>query len=357
MRRTLLWSLPLLHIAGHTLGAADQATGKVEVHLKDGETVLGLLVGEDTDSVTVRRTMRSRSGTATADIHYQRTDLDEVTDLVQAYQDQAAKTGKSLTAQLTLAHWCSDRELPDQAATHALAALAIDRANVEARTLLLSLGYLRVKGQWVKEEEYLDSHGLARYLDKIYSSADRQAITAHQAQLAAELNQADKQKGADRLQAFIALDQASLAADKKRSEDLDADIKDKTTKLTAAQKQADDDQKKLDAANKAVAAAKTGRRSLGPSETTIDAQKQAQQTETDDKTAISDLQKQIDKDKQLKADLVTHDQHLTEEIDAQIKQASMVSADVTTATAEVDKARKNTDAVIARSTPVILPEE
>jgi hypothetical protein len=352
--RYLLSGLILLSL-GHTLRAADQSVGKVEVHLKSGETILGVLVGEDTDSVTVRRTMRSRSGSATADVHYQRSDLDDLMDLNQAYSEKASHVGSTVPAQLALAHWCTERELTDQAATHAIAAATIDRSNEDAHTLLTSLGYIQISGKWLKEDDYLESHGLARYLDKIYHLTDKQNIvTAHTSQLAAELDLADKQKALDRLQTFTALDQKSIEADKKKSEDLDADIKDKTTKLAAAQKQTEDDQKKLDAANKAVSAA-SGRRSMGPSETIITAQKTAQQTVADDKSKASDLQTDIDKDKQAKAEIVSRDQHLTEEIASLTKQVSTATSDVSAATATVDKARKNTDDVIAHATPVPLP--
>jgi hypothetical protein len=348
--------LALALIAVQALPASEQGSGRVEVRLLSGETVLGLLVGEDAQSVTVRRSMRSRSGTATADIPYQRSDIDEVLDLNQAYREQAAQAGTSLTAQLAVAHWCVERELTDQAAIHAIAAMTIDRGNEEGRGLLGKLGYIQVGMKWVKEDDYLDSHGLARYLDKIYTIADRQRIvTVHASQVAAEALLSDKQQLLDRIQAGIALDQKSLAADKKKSDDLDADIKDRTTKLTAAQKTVDDDQKKLDAANKAAAARTSNRRSMGPSETQIQAQKQAQQDLTDAKAALADLQAGIDKDKASKAELTTHDKHLSDEIDGQTKQATTLTAEVAAATDEVAKTRKATDEVISHATPVSLP--
>src|SRR5580658_4691978 len=177
--------LALAFIGLQALPATEQGTGRVEVRLLSGETVLGLLVGEDAQSVTVRRSMRSRSGTATADIPYQRSDIDEVVDLNQAYEEKAAHAGTSLTAQLAVAHWCVERELNDQAATHAIAAMAIERSNDDGRALLGKLGYIQVGMKWVKEDDYLDSHGLARYLDKIYSIADKQRIvTVHASEVA-----------------------------------------------------------------------------------------------------------------------------------------------------------------------------
>jgi len=356
MRITHPLLLALAFIGVQALPATEQGTGRVEVHLRNGETVLGLLVGEDAQSVTVRRSMRSRSGTATADISYPRSDIDEVLDLNQAYQEQAAQAGTSLTAQLAVAHWCAERELADKAATHAIAAMTIERTNVDGRALLVKLGYIQVGTTWVKEDDYLDSHGLARYLDKIYSIADKQRIvTAHAAQLAAELQLNDKQLLLNRIQASIALDQKSLDADKKKSDDLDADSKDKTTKLTAAQKTVDDDQKKLDAANKAATTGNNNRRTMGPSDATLQAQKQAQQTLTDAKAALADLQAGIDKDKTGKAELATHDKHLSDEIDALTKQVATLTAEVVTATDEVAKTKKATDDVIAHATPVSLP--
>jgi hypothetical protein len=347
--------LALVFIGLQALPATEQGTGRVEVRLLSGETVLGLLVGEDAQSVTVRRSMRSRSGTATADILYQRSDIDEVVDINQAYEEKAAHAGTSLTAQLALAHWCVERELNDQAAIHAIAAMAIERGNDDGRALLVKLGYIQVERKWVKEDDYLDSHGLARYLDKIYSIADKQRIvTVHAAEVAAEAQLADKQNLLDRIQASIALDQKSQAADKKKSDDLDADIKDKTAKLTAAQKIVDDDQKKLDAANKA-ATTNNNRRTMGPSEATQQAQKQAQQDLSDAKAALAALQAEIDKDKAGKTDLAAHDKHLGDEIDAQTKQATTLTAEVAALTDEVAKTKKATDEVISHATPVNLP--
>jgi hypothetical protein len=348
--------LALTCIGFHAITASEPGSGRVEVRLLSGETVLGLLVGEDAQSVTVRRSMRSRSGTATADIPYQRSDIAEVLDLNQAYQEQAAHAGTSLTAQLALAHWCVERELADKAATHAIAAMIIDHGNEEGRGLLGKLGYIQVGVAWVKEDDYLDRHGLARYLDRIYSIADKQRIvTVHAAQVAAEALLSDKQQLLDRIQAGIALDQKSLAGDKKKADDLDTDSKDKATKLAACQKTVDDDQKKLDAANKAATAKNGNRRSTGPSEATIQAQKQAQQDLAEAKATVTDLQAAIDKDKASKAELATHDKHVSDEIEAQTKQATTLTAEVAAATEEVAKTKQATDDVIAHATPVSLP--
>ncbi len=356
MRPQPLFLLLALMVVGlQVLPASEQGNGRVEVRLISGETVLGLLVGEDAQSVTVRRSMRSRSGTATADIPYQRSEIDEVRDLNQAYQEKAAHAGTSLAAQLAVAHWCAERELNDLAATHAIAAMIIDQGNEDGRGLLGKLGYIQIGMKWVKEDDYLDSHGLARYLDKIYRSADKQRIvTVHASQVAAEALLSDKQQLLDRTQAGIALDQKSLAADKKKSDDLDADIKDKTAKLTAAQKTVEDDQKKVDAANKAATTKSyNNRRSMGPSET--QAQKQAQQDLTDAKAALADLQTGIDKDKASKAELATHDKHVSDGIEAQTKQATTLTAEVAAASDEVGRTKKATDEVISHATPVTLP--
>lgn len=356
LRRPFLPALALAIIGVPALCASDANSGRIEVHLRSGETVLGLLVGEDAQSVTVRRSLRSRSGTATADIPYQRADIDEVLDLTQTYQARVTQAGHGVDAQLALAHWCVERELADQAATHAIAAVTSDRQNEDGRVLLAKLGYILVGSAWVKEDDYLDRHGLARYLDKIYSIADKQRIvTAHAAQVAAETTLNDKKTLLDRIQASIALDQKSLAADKMKSDDLDADIKDRTTKLTAAQKTVDDDQKKLDAANKAATSKYSNRRSMGPSTATIQAQKQAQQDLNDAKAALADLQAGIDKDKAAKADLATHDKHLGDEIDAQTKQGTTFTAEVAAAGDDVAKAKKATNEVIAHAIPVSLP--
>ena len=354
MRHSLLLAFAVIGL--QVLPASEQGSGRVEVRLRSGETVLGLLVGEDAQSVTVRRSMRSRSGTATADMPYVRSDIDEVLDLDQAYREQASHAGTSVTAQLAVAHWCLDRELTDQAASHAIAAMTIDQGNEDGRGLLGRLGYIRIGMTWVKEDEYLGSHGLARYLDKIYSIADKQRIVAvHASQVAAEALLADKQQLLDRIQAGIALDQKSLAGDRKKSDDLDADSKERTAKLAAAQKTVDDDQKKLDAANKAATTKSYNRRSMGPNQAQSQAQKQAQQDVNEAKAALTDLQAAIEMDKAGKADLATHDKHLSDEIDAQTRQAATVTAEVAAATDAVAKTRKETDEVIAHATPVSLP--
>ncbi|MBA3710472.1 MAG: hypothetical protein H0W83_16835 [Planctomycetes bacterium] len=160
-----LWSsgnvLVLVLACASTAAAVD-----VDIRLKSGETAFGALVSQDEGLVSITRRVWTKNGVIAGEVGFPRAqilELVEVPSLPALYQTRAAKAGDEYEVQYMLARWCLERGLVDQAFTHAKALYERDHKDAVTAKLLNDIGYVLVDGQWVKETEYAEKHGLVAY--------------------------------------------------------------------------------------------------------------------------------------------------------------------------------------------------
>jgi colicin import membrane protein len=153
--------LPLLLTAFAALaGAAD-----VELVLADGRTVRGEFIAEADGRITVRARFPARGQVKRIDTSYPVADVLRRKDLPspeQQYAERAERTPETIPELCSLAQWCYENGMREQARTQALRVLALDATNAWARRILDNAGYLELEGRWVDEEAYLKEQGLVR---------------------------------------------------------------------------------------------------------------------------------------------------------------------------------------------------
>ncbi len=94
--------------------------------------------------------------------------FDELPDLLTEdprlaeYRHRREKTPETVDGQLALAEWCAKSKLEDRARAHLTAVLEIDPENPQARQLL---GYRRVDGAWLSEEEIREAAVRAQQME------------------------------------------------------------------------------------------------------------------------------------------------------------------------------------------------
>jgi DNA repair exonuclease SbcCD ATPase subunit len=231
------------------------AAEQVELHLRSGQVVKGELVSQDNNKVVVKSTSVGKSGKAMSiTMPYLREDIAEVVvlgDPEEVYSKRlaAAKSGADYTA---LALWCREQGMIDRATDQAERAVELDASQDAAAKLLADLGWVQLKGKWVKEAEALAAQGQVRYQGKVMTIAEADVAKA----LAAKQTAAqDSQKAADEKAGAVAYYDRLLVELKKRPPLLEAELTKATAELAAAQEM---DQKAvaakaaLDAAQKAL---------------------------------------------------------------------------------------------------------
>jgi hypothetical protein len=138
----------------------------VEVRMKSGESGFGELIAQDDAKVSINRRLWTKNGIIAGTTDYPRNrivEVIEVPSLTDLYRAKAAKAGEEYELQYSLARWCMERGLIDQAFTHAKG--LYDRDPKDAVTLKLfdDIGYMLVDGTWIKESENAERHGLIAY--------------------------------------------------------------------------------------------------------------------------------------------------------------------------------------------------
>ena len=78
---------------------------------------------------------------------------------LREYRRQRAKAPEGVQGQLTLAKWCAQNGLEEQARAHATAALQIEPDNAEAR---MRLGHQRIGGAWFTPEQIAEAKKMHR---------------------------------------------------------------------------------------------------------------------------------------------------------------------------------------------------
>jgi hypothetical protein len=199
---------------------ASLPAAEVELTLANGDSAYGELLSESETKVVIDRKVWTKTGVIAGKTEYLRPSIarmEAVVSLADFYAAKAKTTPDTYPAQFTLAQWCIDRGLQDQAFVHAKRLYDLDPKDEVSRKLLLDLGYVLDGAIWVKETEYAANHGLVAYDGKLMTP---EQVTLRKAVLKADF---DVDAATRSLKAAEA---ASAPADKRVS-----DAKDRLSKI------------------------------------------------------------------------------------------------------------------------------
>jgi chromosome segregation ATPase len=154
---------------------------QVEIQLRSGQKITGELISEDASHVVIKTTTISKSGrTMSMTADYKRVEITELThlaDLEQTYANRSA-TSKTADEHSALATWCREHAMLDQAVEQAKQALALNKDQAAAATLMTDLGWVQADGKWLKEADLLASQGKVRYQGKVMTLEEAKAAKA-----------------------------------------------------------------------------------------------------------------------------------------------------------------------------------
>ncbi|HEX3133915.1 MAG TPA: hypothetical protein VHX44_10095 [Planctomycetota bacterium] len=256
--------MPRAHLASLvvslTLLSFPLAAAQVEVHLRTGAVVTGEIVSDDSDKLVLKSTSVSKSGkTMTATIPYKHADIAEVVALADPEEVYRTKNAAAMTAEdhATLAQWCREQNLTEQAVEHGKKAVELDATQEAAIKLLSDLDWMRVDGKWLHESEALAAQGKVRFQGKIMTVAEADALKASAKQQAVA---AGAERAADDKVNSLATIDRQLADLKKRPALIDTDLAKASADLAAAEglaQKATAAKATLDAAQKSLDQART----------------------------------------------------------------------------------------------------
>ncbi len=204
---------------------------EVILDLKSGRIVHGDLVSSDDRKVVVKETKMGSKGRLSSVVSYDRADIASIKDPGEVRADYAKRAAAAPAAagdQASLAAWCADRGLHDEAIAHALAGVGKDAANPVAAKVLAGEGMVFAEGSWQDEAAYLERTGQERYDGRLMRSSEAAKLkeAAREASAVAVAQQEVDQKSASvaALEKTVASMRERIAAIPKESTALDKQI-------------------------------------------------------------------------------------------------------------------------------------
>jgi hypothetical protein len=165
----------LIALAVACCGAAPGLLAEEEVHLASGEVVTGELITETATTLEIRRQVLIKHNAVVATVNIakdQITRREKVASFADQYKTRQKSTPDTLEGHIALARWSADHCLIKEAAQNAQRADDIDSDNILVNKLFGDLGYVKIKDEWVREDEYLAKNGLVDYQGKIMTPAE-----------------------------------------------------------------------------------------------------------------------------------------------------------------------------------------
>jgi hypothetical protein len=163
----------LLSTAGLRLDAAT-----VEVRVTSGDLITGEVVRETDSVLEVKRMVVVRHKPVATSITLQKSTITmrkEVPTLAEQYEKRRAGAGSDLLARCSLARWCLERALTEQALVHTREAEQADRFSPMVAKLYNDQGWIQVDGAWVNEDEHLAATGKVKVGDAVLSKEEAAA--------------------------------------------------------------------------------------------------------------------------------------------------------------------------------------
>lgn len=171
--RLLLPTLALVIGASIPLSAAT-----VEVRTSTGDLITGDVVQETATTLEVKRRVLVKHKPVETSVTLNKSTITtrkEVPTLTAQYETRRAAVQPTLLSQCSLARWCLDRAMTDQALTHTREAEQLDRFSPIVAKLYSDLGYLKVDDHWVSEDDHLASTGKVRVGDTVMTKEEAAA--------------------------------------------------------------------------------------------------------------------------------------------------------------------------------------
>ncbi len=171
----------LIAIAVACCGLTPALMAEEEVHLASGEVVTGELITETSTALEIRRQVLIKHNAVSATVNIakdQITRREKVPAFSEQYKTRQKSTPDTLEGHIALARWSADHCLIAEAAQNAQRADDIDSDNPLVNKLFGDLGYVKIKEQWVREDEYLAKNGLVDYQGKIMTPAEAEKAKA-----------------------------------------------------------------------------------------------------------------------------------------------------------------------------------
>jgi chromosome segregation ATPase len=171
-----LASLLVLLFGTHAVGAQ-----QVEIKLRSGAKIIGELISEDANKVSIKTTTLGKTGRSMSMTgEYKRSDILELTNLADPEQTYAKRATLAKTADehSALATWCREQAMIEHAVEQAKKALALDRGQTTSAKLMADLGWVEADGKWLKETDLLASQGKVRYQGKIMTLEEAKTAKA-----------------------------------------------------------------------------------------------------------------------------------------------------------------------------------
>ena len=171
-----LASLLVLLFGTHAVGAQ-----QVEIKLRSGAKIIGELISEDANKVSIKTTTLGKTGRSMSMTgEYKRSDILELTNLADPEQTYAnrATLAKTADEHSALATWCREQAMIEHAVEQAKKALALDRGQTTSAKLMADLGWVEADGKWLKETDLLASQGKVRYQGKIMTLEEAKTAKA-----------------------------------------------------------------------------------------------------------------------------------------------------------------------------------
>ena len=248
-----LASLLILLFGTHAVGAQ-----QVEIKLRSGAKIIGELISEDANKVSIKTTTLGKTGRSMSmTAEYKRSDIVELTHLADPEQTYTKRTALAKTADehSALATWCRENVMLDHAVEQAKLALVIEHEHAASAKLMTELGWVEADGKWLKETDLLASQGKVRYQGKIMTLEEAKAAKALEKQQQA-VKEA-QQSLDDKTSALVKLDR-QIEELPKRPAQIEAEMAKDTAAMAVAQtaaQQITDTKTAFDAAEKALQSA------------------------------------------------------------------------------------------------------
>jgi hypothetical protein len=171
-----LASLLILLFGTHAVGAQ-----QVEIKLRSGAKVIGELISEDANKVSLKTTTLGKTGRSMSmTAEYKRSDIVELTHMADPEQTytKRATLAKTADEHSALATWCRENVMLDHAVEQAKLALVIEHEHAASAKLMTELGWVEADGKWLKETDLLASQGKVRYQGKIMTLEEAKTAKA-----------------------------------------------------------------------------------------------------------------------------------------------------------------------------------
>jgi DNA repair exonuclease SbcCD ATPase subunit len=134
----------------------------VELRLLSGDVMVGDISAEDDQTISIKRSVMVKHKAVETVVTVQKNTIaarKEIPSYKEQYKTRAQNTPDILLSQCSLARWCYERALIDEAILHTRKADALEANNPIVAKLFTDLGFVKEENTWVSQDDYLAKTG------------------------------------------------------------------------------------------------------------------------------------------------------------------------------------------------------